>query len=38
MNKPYDKNSGVVNGTSIYPHSEIKLNQKNYHIINRNNG
>jgi len=38
MNKPYDKNSSTVNATSIFPHSEIKLNQQNYHIVNRNNG
>ena len=37
MRKPYDKNSGGVSGTSIYPHSQVKPKQTSYHIVDPKN-
>lgn len=37
MTRPFDKNSGNVQGTSRHPNSEVKPVQMNYHIMNLKN-
>ena len=37
ISRPLDKNSSTVGGTTLHPHSEFKINQKNYHMIDSKN-
>ena len=34
MRRPFDRNSGSVNSTSIHPNSQVKPQQKPYHMLN----
>jgi hypothetical protein len=33
MSRPFDKTLTGVNHTTTHPHSELKLNQKKYHLL-----
>jgi hypothetical protein len=33
MSRPFDKNSTGVKSTTVHPHSELKLNQKKYKLL-----
>lgn len=35
MSRPIDKNSDVVKNTTLHPHSELKVNQKQYKLLDQ---
>jgi hypothetical protein len=37
MKRPFDKNSGSVNPTSVHPSSEVKPNQAQYYAVDKKN-